>query len=151
MEPAPNDDVVLKKLEESIAGALWNIHDLEQTVQDFAQEAQPVLFDRVNRLVDSLTDLKGGAMESSLEIPVELLRMLDEGVNPDLLTLSRFEKCLERNQATKGKLTAIEGFHDKLLEEAKEAFPEEASQYLQLRDAENPGTGESVVTDPPVK
>ncbi|KAK3283808.1 hypothetical protein CYMTET_8526 [Cymbomonas tetramitiformis] len=125
MEPTPNDDVDLKKLEESITGALWNIHILEQTVQDFAQEAQPKLFERVNLLVDSLAALKRGATETSLEIPVELLRMLDEGVNPDLLTLSRFEKCLERNQATKGKLTVIEGFHDKLLEEAKEAFPEE--------------------------
>uniref|UniRef100_A0A7S0RVT4 Mediator of RNA polymerase II transcription subunit 10 n=1 Tax=Pyramimonas obovata TaxID=1411642 RepID=A0A7S0RVT4_9CHLO len=130
---ATNNSSDKHTLEDHIVKSLWQGHELEQQVQDFSEDSQQLLFERMNNFVDSLTHLRESASSTTIEVPVELLAVVDRGENPDLFSVSRFEQCIERNQATKGRVTVLKEFSDSLLDAAKEAFPSEAEQYVALR------------------
>mmetsp|Transcript_6083 Transcript_6083/g.8244 ORF Transcript_6083/g.8244 Transcript_6083/m.8244 type:complete len:154 (+) Transcript_6083:13-474(+) len=121
-------------LEETIAKALWQVHEMEQQIQEFSEDSQSLLFERVNAFVDNLTEMQSSASNSQVEVPVELLRVVDEGKHPETFSVSHFEHCIHRNQVTKGKVELLAHFHNHLLKSAKEAFPEEVKEYLRTRD-----------------
>mmetsp|Transcript_20083 Transcript_20083/g.33692 ORF Transcript_20083/g.33692 Transcript_20083/m.33692 type:complete len:143 (-) Transcript_20083:292-720(-) len=123
-------------LEDHISKTLWKVHELEQQIQDFSEDSQPLLFDRMNEFVNSLKELRQSASTSTIEVPVELLAAVDRGENPDLFSVRHFEQCIERNQAAKGKVKVLKDFSDSLLDAARMAFPDEAMEYRAFRDAD---------------
>jgi mediator of RNA polymerase II transcription subunit 10 len=46
----------------------------------------------------------------AVDIPVELLRYIDEGGNPDVFTAEVFEQANKANQEAKGKVEAFAAF-----------------------------------------
>ena len=46
----------------------------------------------------------------AVDVPVELLRAIDEGGNPDVFTAELFERANRSNQLSKGKAEAFAGF-----------------------------------------
>ncbi|KAK2076926.1 hypothetical protein QBZ16_005154 [Prototheca wickerhamii] len=72
---------------------------------------------------------------TQLEVPVELLRSVDEGENPDAFTEAVFRSSLGANQACKGKVVAMRELHSAVERNLRETFPEEMSDYDALRSA----------------
>ncbi|XP_057864927.2 mediator of RNA polymerase II transcription subunit 10b isoform X2 [Cryptomeria japonica] len=64
-----------------------------------------------------------------------LLRLIDDGRNPDEYTKDIINKCIQRNQITKGKSEAFKNFRKQLLEDLEQTFPEEIEAYRELRSA----------------
>lgn len=75
------------------------------------------------------------AEDSHFQIPIDVIRLVDEGKNPDEFTKDLINNCIQRNQATKGKVEAFKALRKHLLEEIEDAYPEETEAYRALRTA----------------
>lgn len=127
-----------KALLQSVRSSLLTVQNLEQTVSNFSGD-QSSLDTELNNLVTSLKDLQSKqTLCSGIEVPIEVLRALDTGGNPDTSTLDLFRQSLQENQATKGKVYALSQFRDTLSKEAQEAYPEASSHYQALKAAPAP-------------
>lgn len=124
-----------KALLQSVRASLLKVEELEQTVGTFSGD-QTLLDIQLNNLIASLKDLqsKQGAC-SGTEVPIDVLRALDAGGNPDIATLDLFTQSLQENQATKGKIQALSQLRDNLSKEAQEAYPHVSSSYQALKAA----------------
>ncbi|DBA86457.1 TPA: hypothetical protein ACH3X2_005441 [Trebouxia sp. C0005] len=124
-----------KALLQSLRASLLKVQELEQTVGNFSGDQQ-LLDVQLNNLIASLKDLqsKQGAC-SGTEVPIDVLRALDAGGNPDIATLDLFTQSLQENQATKGKIQALCQLRDNLSKEAQEAYPDVSSSYQALKAA----------------
>lgn len=105
------------------------IHELESTICDYDGN-QDVLHDRVyvhnlsrnqnhchpplifslsrSQLAANLRTLASQRDAVDLYIPMELLRYLDDGGNPDSFTTEAFERAQEDNQLAKGRIDALQ-------------------------------------------
>mmetsp|Transcript_19811 Transcript_19811/g.37820 ORF Transcript_19811/g.37820 Transcript_19811/m.37820 type:complete len:157 (-) Transcript_19811:107-577(-) len=128
-----DDPAAEPNLEAQLVKALCKVQELELQVQNFTEDSQQVLFERINGFVESLDDVRKSASTSDVEIPVELLQFVDEGINPDLFTAGRFEECICNNQKTKGKVEVLRKFHTSLLEEARKEFSDEMDAHLTVK------------------
>lgn len=133
-------------LKAAIKDALLKTYELQATVGDFNGD-QDLLSGRVDALLASFKALHGRRDEAAFNVPVDLVRFVDEGGNPDAFFGSATRAALRDNQAAKGKVTALESFREAILTEADKAFPEDAATYRQLT-----GTPAAVAAsaDPPV-
>jgi mediator of RNA polymerase II transcription subunit 10 len=130
-------------MEETIASvqrALALLHQLQQTVSDFKLPSQVVLLERLNGLVTELGVMSTAAQDCHIQIPLEVVNLIDEGRNPDEFTKDLLNSCVQRNQASKGKVDAFKALRKSLLEQVEEAFPAETDAY---RDIRNQSTQES--------
>lgn len=59
------------------------------------------------QLVDGLHTLAGQRSAVDLQVPVELLRYLDDGGNPDAFTTEMFSRAHADNQQAKGRVDAL--------------------------------------------
>lgn len=124
-----------KLLLQSVRSSLLTVQNLEHTVSNFSGD-QSLLDTQLNNLVGSLKDLQSKQeLCSGTEIPIEVLRALDAGGNPDISTLDLFKQALSQNQATKGKVQALEQLREDLNKELQQAYPEASSAYLALKAA----------------
>ena len=119
----------------AVREALAKIHAVESTAKQFSKESgdRDVLAQRINEFVSSLGSVRGAVGALEAEFPVELLRRLDTGINPDKFLVDAFHTCVVENQKVKGKALDLGKFHDALLEHATRAFPEEAEAYRHLK------------------
>merc|ERR1712216_86552 len=125
---ASNEDVV--------RGALAKIHSVEKLAKDFSAGASDDLVQRINDFVAALAQVRDAGNSEALEslkFPVELIKRVDKGINPDKFVLDALHTCVVENQKVKGKATNLQKFHDALLDQATEAFPEEARAYARLK------------------
>lgn len=79
--------------------------------------------------------MHSAAEDCHFQIPVDVVRFVDEGRNPDEFTKDLINNCIQRNQATKGKVDAFKTIRKHLLEEIEDAYPEETEAYRALRSA----------------
>jgi len=86
----------------------------------------------VNDLVGSLSQVRDNLGAIEAQFPVELLKRLDTGLNPDRFVLDALHTCVVENQKVKGKATNLQKFCDALKEQAAVAFPEEAEAFGRL-------------------
>ena len=66
-------------------------------------------------LVAELEELSALRETVNVEVPVDLLRCVDEGGSPDLFTAEIFRRANRANQLAKGKAEALRGFRCALL------------------------------------
>ncbi|KAH7435758.1 hypothetical protein KP509_06G078500 [Ceratopteris richardii] len=119
----------------SIQRSLALLHQLHCSVSSFTLSSQLTLLDRLNGVIKELSTMHSAAEDCHFQIPVDVIRLVDEGKNPDEFTKDLFNSCIQRNQATKGKVDAFKALRKHLLEEVEEAYPEETEAYRALRTA----------------
>ncbi|KAE8790778.1 mediator of RNA polymerase II transcription subunit 10b-like [Hordeum vulgare] len=88
---------------------------------------------RRNTLVAELDTMQKLADGCNIQVPMEVVNLIDDGKNPDEFTRDVLNSCITKNQITKGKTDAFKSLRKHLLEELKEAFPDDVEAYRQIR------------------
>ncbi|XP_010460283.2 PREDICTED: mediator of RNA polymerase II transcription subunit 10b [Camelina sativa] len=69
----------------------------------------------------------------SIQIPMEVINLVDDGKNPDDFTKDVLNGCIARNQVTKGKTDAFKDLRKHIMENLEETFPDEVEMYREIR------------------
>lgn len=123
----------LKQAINSIDKTLGLLHQLYLTVSSFDVSFQLPLLQRINGLVMELDNMKKLSADCNIQVPMEVLNLIDEGKNPDEFTRDVLNSCIAKNQITKGKTDAFKSLRKHLLEELEQAFPDEVEAYRDIR------------------
>ncbi|KAG6550151.1 hypothetical protein Mapa_008107 [Marchantia paleacea] len=133
----------------SVQRALALLHQLHCSVSSFSLSSQLLLLERLNGVLKELMVLQSTAQNISIPIPLEVVRFIDEGRNPDEFTKDLLNNCIQRNQYTKGKVDSFKNLRRHILEELEDTFPEETETYRAIRSqaaAENRRAVQSLQT-----
>ncbi|KAF3434191.1 hypothetical protein FNV43_RR25294 [Rhamnella rubrinervis] len=135
--PTPADDPKqnLNQVINSIQKTLGLIHQLYLTVSSFNAASQLPLLQRLNSLVLELDNMVKLSEKCSIQVPMEVLNLIDDGKNPDEFTKDVINSCIAKNQITKGKTDAFKNLRNHLLEELEQTFPDEVESYRDIRAA----------------
>ncbi|KAK2981924.1 hypothetical protein RJ640_019144 [Escallonia rubra] len=125
----------LEQVSNSIQKTLGIIHQLYLTVSSFNVASQLPLLQRLNYLVLELDNMTKLSEKCDIQVPMEVLNLIDDGKNPDEFTKDVLNSCIAKNQITKGKTDAFKGLRKHLLEELEQAFPDEVESYRETRTA----------------
>lgn len=125
----------LNQVINSIQKTLGILHQLYLTVSSFNAASQLPLLQRLNNLVLELDNMSKLAEKCNIQVPMEVINLIDDGKNPDEFTRDVLNGCIAKNQITKGKTDAFKGFRGHLLEELEQAFPDEVEAYRNIRAA----------------
>lgn len=125
----------LSQVINSIQKTLGILHQLYLSVSSYNLSSQLALLQRMNFLVCELDNMSRQAEKCNIQIPMEVLNLIDEGKNPDEFTRDMLNGCIAKNQITKGKTDAFKGLRRHLLEELEQTFPEEVESYREARAA----------------
>jgi hypothetical protein len=82
------------------------------------------------RLQDLLHLLQQIKVETDFMIPMNVLEMVDHGINPDLLRKEQLQTIVDKNQKTHGRLCSIQLFHDELEQQIRSHFPDLLHEHL---------------------
>ncbi|CAL5433642.1 unnamed protein product [Camellia sinensis] len=123
----------LNQVINSIQKTLGLIHQLYLTVSSFNVASQLPLLQRLNSLVLELDTMTKMVDKCNIQIPMEVLNLIDEGKNPDEFTRDVLNGCIAKNQITKGKTDAFKSLRKHHLEELEQAFPDEVESYREIR------------------
>lgn len=118
---------------DSIQKTLGLLHQLYLTVSSFNVASQLPLLQRLNSLVTELHTMQKLADNCSIQVPMEVLNLIDDGKNPDEFTKDIINTCIAKNQITKGKTDAFKSLRKHLLEELEQTFPDEVESYRDIR------------------
>ncbi|XP_024017038.1 mediator of RNA polymerase II transcription subunit 10b [Morus notabilis] len=111
------------------------LHQLYLTVSSFNAASQLPLLQRLNSLVLELDNMVKLSEKCNIQVPMEVLNLIDDGKNPDEFTRDVINSCISKNQITKGKTDAFKGLRKHLLEELEQTFPDEVESYREIRAA----------------
>ncbi|XP_062144229.1 mediator of RNA polymerase II transcription subunit 10b-like [Alnus glutinosa] len=125
----------LNQVINSIQKNLGLLHQLYLTVSSFNAASQLPLLQRLNSLVMELDNMVKLAEKCNIQVPMEVLSLIDDGKNPDEFTRDVINSCIAKNQITKGKTDAFKGLRKHLLEELEQTFPDEVESYREIRAA----------------
>ncbi|KDP24502.1 hypothetical protein JCGZ_25066 [Jatropha curcas] len=123
----------LNQVINSIQKTLGLLHQLYLTVSSFNTASQLPLLQRLNGLVVELDNMVKLSEKCDIQVPMEVLNLIDEGENPDEFTRNVINSCIAKNQVTKGKTDAFKSLRKHLLEELEQAFPDEVESYREIR------------------
>ncbi|GJY35472.1 mediator of RNA polymerase II transcription subunit 10B-like protein isoform X2 [Tanacetum coccineum] len=123
----------LNQVINSIQKTLATIHQLYLTVSSFNVSSQLPLLQRLNALVMEMDNMAKLSEKCNIQVPMEVLNLIDDGKNPDEFTRDVLNSCIAKNQITKGKTDAFKGLRRHLLEELEQAFPDEVEDYREIR------------------
>ncbi|WOK98195.1 hypothetical protein Cni_G06905 [Canna indica] len=132
-DPAEEAKQNLNQVINSVDKTLGLLHQLYLTVSSFSAASQLPLLQRVNSLVAELDAMQKMADKCNIQVPMEVLSLIDDGKNPDEFTKDVINSCIAKNQITKGKTDAFKGLRKHLLEELDQAFPDEVETYREIR------------------
>ncbi|KAF3646178.1 Mediator of RNA polymerase II transcription subunit 10a [Capsicum annuum] len=133
--PAEESKQNLNQVINSIDKTLGILHQLYLTVSAYNVSSQFPLLQRMNNLVVELDNMARLGEKCNIQVPMEVLNLIDDGKNPDEFTRDVLNSCISKNQITKGKTDAFKGLRGHLLEELEQAFPEEVEAYRDIRAA----------------
>ncbi|PAA94158.1 hypothetical protein BOX15_Mlig020247g2, partial [Macrostomum lignano] len=89
---------------------------------------------KMDFLVNRLNSLdRAKAQVADVQVPLAVLKYIDEGRNPQLYTRHCLETALQRNEEVKGKIENVNRFRTLLLAELSQAFEQDMSRYRSLR------------------
>ncbi|MED6180879.1 Mediator of RNA polymerase II transcription subunit 10b [Stylosanthes scabra] len=125
----------LSQVSDSIQKTLGLIHQLYLTVSTYNAAFQMPLLQRINGLVAELDNMVKLAEKCNIQIPMEVVNLIDDGKNPDEFTKDVLNNCIAKNQITKGKTDALKNFRKNLLEELEQNFPAEVETFRESRAA----------------
>ncbi|MQM15179.1 hypothetical protein Taro_048117 [Colocasia esculenta] len=97
----------LNQVINSIQKTLGLLHQLHLTVSSFNSASQLPLLQRLNALVTELDTMQKLADNCNIQVPMEILNLIDDGKNPDEFTRDVINSCITKNQVTKGKTDAF--------------------------------------------
>ncbi|BAF25651.1 mediator of RNA polymerase II transcription subunit 10b [Oryza sativa Japonica Group] len=117
----------------SIQRTLGLLHQLNLNVSSFSSASQLPLLQRLNSLVAELDTMQKHAEGCNIQVPMEVVNLIDDGKNPDEFTRDVLNSCIAKNQVTKGKTDAFKSLRKHLLEELEQAFPEDVEAYREIR------------------
>ncbi|KAJ3692743.1 hypothetical protein LUZ60_011838 [Juncus effusus] len=123
----------LEQVTDSIQKSLGILHQLHLTVSSFNVSSQHSLLERLNTLVTELDSMQKLSENCKIQVPMEVLNLIDDGKNPDEFTRDVLNNCIAKNQITKGKTDAFKGLRKYLLDDLDQAFPEEIEGYREAR------------------
>ncbi|CAD6224124.1 unnamed protein product [Miscanthus lutarioriparius] len=123
----------LAQVTSSIQKTLGLLHQLNLTVSSFNSASQLPLLQRLNALVAELDTMQKLAEGCNIQVPMEVVNLIDDGKNPDEFTRDVLNSCIAKNQITKGKTDAFKSLRKHLLEELEQAFPEDVEAYREIR------------------
>lgn len=123
----------LNQVINSIQKTLGLLHQLYLTVSSFNASSQLPLLQRLNTLVLELDNMVKLSEKCNIQVPMEVLNLIDDGKNPDEFTRDVINSCIAKNQITKGKTDAFKGLRKHLLEELEQTFPDEVESYREIR------------------
>ncbi|CAI0549198.1 unnamed protein product [Linum tenue] len=129
----------LNQVINSIQKNLGLIHQLYLTVSSFNAASQAPLLQRLgselcsNGLITELDNMDKLAEKCNIQVPMEVLNLIDDGKNPDEFTRDVINSCIAKNQVTKGKTDGFKALRKNLLEELEQAFPDEVESYREIR------------------
>ncbi|GKV04018.1 hypothetical protein SLEP1_g16236 [Rubroshorea leprosula] len=123
----------LNQVINSIQKILGQLHQLYLTVSSFNAASQLPLLQRLNSLVMELDNMAKLSEKCNVQIPMEVLNLIDDGKNPDEFTRDVLNSCIAKNQVTKGKTDAFKSLRRHLLEELEQTFPDEVESYREIR------------------
>ncbi|KAF3325018.1 mediator of RNA polymerase II transcription subunit 10b-like protein [Carex littledalei] len=123
----------LAQVTESIQKSLGVLHQLYLTVSSYNVSSQLPLLQRLNVLVTELDTMQKLADNCKIQVPMEVLNLIDDGKNPDEFTRDVINSCIAKNQITKGKTDAFKSLRKYLLEDLELAFPDEVEAYREIR------------------
>ncbi|KAE8803056.1 mediator of RNA polymerase II transcription subunit 10b-like [Hordeum vulgare] len=106
---------------------------LNLNVSSFSSASQLPLLQRLNALVAELDTMQKLADGCNIQVPMEVVNLIDDGKNPDEFTKDVLNSCIAKNQITKGRTDAFKSLRKHLLEELEEAFPDDVEAYRQIR------------------
>ncbi|KAG5228176.1 RNA polymerase II mediator complex family protein [Salix suchowensis] len=109
------------------------LHQLYLTVSSFNTASQLPLLQRLNGLVTELDNMVKLSEKCNIQVPMEVLNLIDDGKNPDEFTKDVISSCIAKNQVTKGKTDAFKSLRKHLLEELEQTFPDEVESYREIR------------------
>ncbi|KAK4270689.1 hypothetical protein QN277_019467 [Acacia crassicarpa] len=136
--PASAADDSMQKLNlviNSIKKTLGLIHQLYLTVSTYNPAFQMPLLQRINGLVLELDNMIKLAEKCNIQVPMEVVNLIDDGKNPDEFTKDVIMNCVAKNQITKGKSDALKSLRKHLLEELEQNFPDEVEAFRESRAA----------------
>ncbi|XP_044969834.1 mediator of RNA polymerase II transcription subunit 10b-like [Hordeum vulgare subsp. vulgare] len=116
-----------------IQKTLGLLHQLNLNVSSFSSASQLPLLQRLNALVAELDTMQKLADGCNIQVPMEVVNLIDDGKNPDEFTKDVLNSCIAKNQITKGRTDAFKSLRKHLLEELEEAFPDDVEAYRQIR------------------
>nr|AFK33660.1 unknown [Medicago truncatula] len=125
----------LSQISNSIEKTLGLIHQLSLTVSTFNSALQMPLLQRINGLVVELDNMVKLAEKCNIQVPMEVVNLIDDGKNPDEFTKDVINNCIAKNQITKGKTDALKDLRKHLLEELEQNFPDEVETFRENRAA----------------
>ncbi|CAL5214112.1 unnamed protein product [Lathyrus oleraceus] len=125
----------LNQISNSIQKTLGLIHQLYLTVSTFNAAFQMPLLQRINGLVAELDNMVKLAEKCNIQVPMEVVNLIDDGKNPDEFTRDIINNCIAKNQITKGKTDALKNLRKHLLEELEVNFPDEVETFRESRAA----------------
>ncbi|XP_011026786.1 PREDICTED: mediator of RNA polymerase II transcription subunit 10b-like [Populus euphratica] len=123
----------LNQVINSIQKTLGLLHQLYLTVSSFNTASQLPLLQRLNGLVTELDNMVKLSEKCNIQVPMEVLNLIDDGKNPDEFTRDVINSCIAKNQVTKGKTDAFKSLRKHLLEELELTFPDEVESYREIR------------------
>ncbi|XP_021902134.1 mediator of RNA polymerase II transcription subunit 10b [Carica papaya] len=123
----------LNQVINSIQKTLGLLHQLYLTVSSFNAASQLPLLQRLNSLVMELENMMKLSEKCNIQVPMEVLKLIDDGKNPDEFTRDVINSCIGKNQVTKGKTDAFKSLRRHLLEELEQSFPDEVESYREIR------------------
>ncbi|KAJ4846344.1 Mediator of RNA polymerase II transcription subunit 10b [Turnera subulata] len=123
----------LNQVINSIQKNLGLLHQLYLTVSAFNTGSQLPLLQRLNGLVTELDNMVKLSEKCNIQVPMEVINLIDDGKNPDEFTRDVINSCIAKNQVTKGKTDAFKSLRKHLLEELEQAFPDEVESYREIR------------------
>ncbi|XP_047977734.1 mediator of RNA polymerase II transcription subunit 10b-like [Salvia hispanica] len=130
-DPKQNLPQVINSIQKTLA----LLHQLYLTVSSYNVASQLPLLQRMNNLVLELDNMTRLAEKCNIQVPMEVLNLIDDGKNPDEFTRDMLNGCIAKNQITKGKTDAFKGLRRHLLEELEQVFPDEVETYREIRAA----------------
>ncbi|KAK9926411.1 hypothetical protein M0R45_023643 [Rubus argutus] len=125
----------LKQVIDSTEKTLALIHQLYLTVSSFSAGSQLPLLESLNALVSELDNMAKLSDKYNIQIPMEVIKLIDDGKNPDEFTRDVINSCIAKNQTTTGKTDTFKSLRTHLLEELDDAFPDEVESYREIRTA----------------
>ncbi|KAL8495240.1 hypothetical protein ACS0TY_019409 [Phlomoides rotata] len=133
--PVDDPKQYLTQVISSIQKTLGILHQLYLTVSSYNVAAQIPLLQRMNNLVLELDNMTRLAEKCNIQVPMEVLNLIDDGKNPDEFTQDMLNNCIAKNQITKGKTDSFKSLRKHLLEELEQTFPDEVETYREIRTA----------------
>nr|CCA20712.1 conserved hypothetical protein [Albugo laibachii Nc14] len=110
-------------LVDSLMSTVQTLDKMILVVEDFKPDQLDFLCGKANEYIELLKQVDAAASKYDVEIPVEVLEMLDAetDTNPELYTKKQLEKCQEESHFAAGKMESLRSLKE-ILENAFETL-----------------------------